>query len=125
MGFLDNLKNIFYGNNSGLEQRFDAFIKEVFVELRTHDNYWSIKPNELKVFNEKILTVSHEEKILFVIYCIKEIKKVKLPDSISERGDWELIGIQADCYRYLLEKGIKFQEEDFETIFSVFKKYKD
>ena len=136
MGIFNYLKNVLgSGNNEAEEKKgpavspnfnrmYDDIILAAYRELKStgHHYWWSLKANEIKVYNEKVVPLSDKDKTAFIIKATQEIHqfhKGRVSYSSDDKG-WALIQIGETFQRHLLRGKLVLYDDDIAAIFNIF-----
>ena len=124
MGIINFLKNTF-SNASENDKLYDSIIHTSYQELlaRSKDHYWwSLKPNEIKTYSEKLLPLPDKQKVAFIIYAIKDIHTFhhNRKTYSSEDKGYKTTNIADAFMRQILKSKIVLDENDIELIFHSF-----
>ena len=82
MKLFDIIKNTFTGEQSKIETRFYNLIEEACFETQNIAAS-TLKANDINVFRTKVLALSNQEKVLFIIDSVKWIST----RNIANNGD--------------------------------------
>jgi Domain of unknown function (DUF4132) len=125
MGILNFLKNTFVSNNE--EAFYYDIVKASRNELinKGQQYWWSLKPSDIDVFKEKVLTLSDKQKVAFIniaCYKIHEYNKgTRNYDHQSQECAYSAI---AEAYiQHLLKTKLMLDDEDIESIINTFITY--
>jgi len=118
MKLFDIIKNTFTGEQSKIETRFYNLIEEACFETQNIAAS-TLKANDINVFRTKVLALSNQEKVLFIIDSVKWIST----RNIANNGD--TASYQKTILRNTFIDGIitsrsEISGEEAEAIFSTF-----
>ena len=125
MGILNLIRSAF--TNGEKEPHYDTIINAGYAEMKAKgDQYWwSVKPNELKSFTNKLLPLSDKEKAAFITMATYKISTyLKGKNSFSsEDKQYKLYNLATAFMQHLLKTKLLLGDEDIEAIVEAFFSY--
>jgi hypothetical protein len=98
---------------------FDAIIENYRLEIK-HNNDWfnSIKPNEVKTYNEQVLGLSGKEKIAFLVYELNKVSAYYNSENSYSSTDfgYHKVIIALSIINQLYKTKSDFDDKDIEQL---------
>jgi hypothetical protein len=124
MGILAFLKNTFSpGEKSKNEADFTRIIEAAYGEWKVKgSDYWSFKPHDNGVFNNRILRLTGKQKVAFItdsVHQIAQYNKGRTSWHSHDKG-WQLQNIRDNFLQHLLKTKLALDEDDVGAIVNAF-----
>ena len=127
MRILAFLKNKFSSGEKGKDELYFArIIEAAYNEWKVKGNdYWSFRPHDNSVFNNRVLRLTPKQKVAFIIDSVFQIagyNKGRTSWHSHDRG-WQLQNIRDNFLQHLLKTKLVLDDTDIEVIVTAFASY--
>lgn len=118
------MKNKFSSGEKGKNDiDFDGIIDAAYGEWKVKGNdYWSFKPHDNAVFNNRVLKLADKQKVAFItdsVYQIANYNKGRTTWHSHDKG-WQLQNIRDNFLQHLLKTKLVLDDDDIATIVTAF-----